>query len=149
MQGKTLSNDLQWTLLHMVRTLDTSLISRITGVGYRTIQRLLMDYRKKGTVDCERQLRRGRRSLSGAHVQVCFRCYLAVLGTQKQCSVCKDFFNFVPISFSMSWRCSWVSGLVQMLVSPQYGGHFINQDLHWRRWVLHASGGCWSLIFTL
>jgi len=149
MQGKTLSNNLRWTLLHMVRTLDTSSISQITGVGYRTIQQLLMDYCKKGTVDREWQLRCGRRSLSGAHVQVFFRCYLAVSGTQKRCSVCKDFFDFILISFSMSWRCSWVNGLVQMLVSPQYGGHFVNQDLHWRRWVLCASGGCWSLIFTI
>jgi len=78
-------------------TLDTSSISQITGVGYRTIQRLLMDYHKKGTVDREWQLCHGRRSLSGAHVQVCFRCYLAVSG-----SVCKDFFDFIPISFSMS-----------------------------------------------
>jgi len=97
MQRKTLYNDLRWILLHMVRTLDTSSISQITGVGYRTIQRLLMDYHKKGTVDREWQLCHGRRSLSGAHVQVCFRCYLAVSG-----SVCKDFFDFIPISFSMS-----------------------------------------------
>ena len=45
----------------------------------------------------------GRSSLGlGGHVQVCFRCHLATLGTQKQCSVGKDLFDFVLISFLMS-----------------------------------------------
>ncbi|KAJ7087781.1 hypothetical protein C8R44DRAFT_27169 [Mycena epipterygia] len=48
-RGRPLSQDLRWSLLKMARTHDINTISRLTGVGKRTVERLMSDYRKYGT----------------------------------------------------------------------------------------------------
>jgi hypothetical protein len=48
-RGRPLSQDLRWSLLKMARVHDIKTISNLTGVGKRTVERLMSDYRKYGT----------------------------------------------------------------------------------------------------
>ncbi|KAJ7643280.1 hypothetical protein B0H17DRAFT_834714, partial [Mycena rosella] len=49
-RGKPLSNDLRGVILNMALSLDVPGICKYTGCKTRTVQRVLEDYRKKGTV---------------------------------------------------------------------------------------------------
>lgn len=62
-RGKPLSDDLRGAILNMALTLDIPTICRYSGCKKRTVERVLEDYRKKGTVMREhlRQETRGRK----------------------------------------------------------------------------------------
>ncbi|KAJ7601842.1 Homeodomain-like protein [Mycena rosella] len=49
-RGKPLSDDLRGAILNMARNFDLHEICHHTGCKKRTVQRVLEDYRKKGTV---------------------------------------------------------------------------------------------------
>ncbi|KAJ6558815.1 Homeodomain-like protein [Mycena vulgaris] len=71
-RGRPLSQDLRWSLLKMARTHDIATISKLTGVGKRTIERLMSDYRKYGTAarwGPGRSLRGQKRKLSTQNVE--------------------------------------------------------------------------------
>ncbi|KAJ7246392.1 hypothetical protein C8J57DRAFT_1724803 [Mycena rebaudengoi] len=61
--GKALSDDLRGTILNMALNLDIPTICRYTGCKTRTVERILEDYRKRGTVMQEhlQQEMRGRK----------------------------------------------------------------------------------------
>ncbi|KAJ6503537.1 Homeodomain-like protein [Mycena sanguinolenta] len=66
-RGKPLSDDLRGVLLNMAMHYDIDNIAKMTRVGRRTIERLLSDYREKGTVFREhmyQELRGRKRSLT-------------------------------------------------------------------------------------
>ncbi|KAJ7450497.1 Homeodomain-like protein [Mycena galericulata] len=76
-RGKPLSDDLRGVLLNMAMHHDVDTIADLTGVGHRTIERLLSDYRKKGTVVREhmyQELRGRKRCLTGRDTK--FLCAL-------------------------------------------------------------------------
>jgi len=73
-RGKALSDDLRDVLLHMAQSLDVNTITKYTGCKRRTIERILSDFRKMGSV-ARRHLRKGslqgrRRTMKGQDVQV-------------------------------------------------------------------------------
>lgn len=74
-RGKPLSDDLRGAILNMARYLDVEAIKNYTGCARRTIERILADYRRRGTVMREhvhQTIRGNRRSLTGADVRVCY-----------------------------------------------------------------------------
>ncbi|KAJ7139631.1 hypothetical protein C8R44DRAFT_727656 [Mycena epipterygia] len=74
-RGRPLSQDLRWSLLKMARTHDINTISRLTGVGKRTVERLMSDYRKYGTAarwGPLRSLKGRKRKLSTRNVEISF-----------------------------------------------------------------------------
>ncbi|KAJ7241044.1 Homeodomain-like protein [Mycena haematopus] len=76
-RGKPLSDDLRGALINMAMHHDIANIAKLTGVGHRTIERLLSEYRKKGTVAREhmyRELRGRKRSLTNKDTK--FLCAL-------------------------------------------------------------------------
>jgi hypothetical protein len=72
-RGRPLSQDLRWSLLKMARVHDIRTISKLTGVGKRTVERLMSDYRKYGTAarwGPGRSLRGQKRKLTARNVEV-------------------------------------------------------------------------------
>ncbi|KAJ7301733.1 hypothetical protein DFH08DRAFT_640366, partial [Mycena albidolilacea] len=66
-RGKSLSDDLRGAILNMARTLDVYAICHYTGCKKRTVEGILEDYRKKGTVMREHlklEMRGAKRSMS-------------------------------------------------------------------------------------
>jgi predicted transcriptional regulator len=73
-RGKALSDDLQGAILNMARTLDVHSICSYTNCKKRTVERVLEDYRKKGTVMREHlrlEMRGAKRSMSPGDIRVC------------------------------------------------------------------------------
>lgn len=71
-RGRRLSDDLRWSILKMARSQDIPSISKLTGVGKRTVERLMSDYRRYGTVARRQKISlKGKRKLSTSNVQVC------------------------------------------------------------------------------
>ena len=73
-RGRALSDDSRWIILHMSATLDIENIVHHTGIPRRTIERILTEFRNRGTVNRLRlptELRGGARMLTMEHVQAC------------------------------------------------------------------------------
>jgi predicted transcriptional regulator len=73
-RGKALSDDLRGAILNMARTLDVHSICSYTNCKKRTVERVLEDYRKKGTVMREHlrlEMRGAKRSMSPGDIRVC------------------------------------------------------------------------------
>ncbi|KAJ7735283.1 hypothetical protein DFH07DRAFT_780074 [Mycena maculata] len=71
-RGKSMSDDLRGAILNMARTLDIHQICHYTGCKTRTVQRILEDYRKKGSVMREHlrlEMRGAKRSMSGGDIR--------------------------------------------------------------------------------
>jgi transposase len=63
-QGKAISDDLREVLLHMAQFLDLTSIAHYTGCKRCTMERILSDYRRNGTVKQKAKIRlQGRRRL--------------------------------------------------------------------------------------
>ncbi|KAJ7133200.1 hypothetical protein C8R44DRAFT_730396 [Mycena epipterygia] len=88
-RGRPLSQDLRWSLLKMARSHDIATISKLTGVGKRTVERLMSDYRKYGTAarwGPGRSLRGQKRKISTRNVEA----YTNVL----QCQFLRGYIRF-------------------------------------------------------
>jgi hypothetical protein len=73
--GRALSDNLRGAILNMARTLDVHSIVEYTGCKRRTVEWILSDYRKKGTVlrkHLAKELRGVKRSLRPSDVKVCY-----------------------------------------------------------------------------
>ncbi|KAJ7145426.1 Homeodomain-like protein [Mycena crocata] len=71
-RGKVLSDDLRGAVTNMARSLDVYQICHYTGCKKRTVQRVLADYRTKGTVMREHlrmEMRGAKRSMSLADIR--------------------------------------------------------------------------------
>ncbi|KAJ7163771.1 hypothetical protein C8R46DRAFT_1101532 [Mycena filopes] len=71
-RGKALSDDLRGVLLNMARSMDIPAICRQTGCKRRTVERVMEDYRKKGTVMREHlrlEMRGAKRSMATADIR--------------------------------------------------------------------------------
>ena len=76
--GCALSDNLCGAILNMARTLDVHSIVEYTGCKCRTVEWILLDYRKKGTVLCKhlaKELRGVKRSLRPSYVKVCYNIH--------------------------------------------------------------------------
>jgi predicted DNA-binding transcriptional regulator len=74
-RGKAMSDDLRGVLLNMARTMDISEICRHTGCKKRTVERVMEDYCKKGTVMREHlrlEMRGAKRSMTTGDIRVHF-----------------------------------------------------------------------------
>ncbi|KAK7054183.1 hypothetical protein R3P38DRAFT_1486142 [Favolaschia claudopus] len=71
-RGKSLSDDLRGAIFNMALTLDVPQICRYTGCKTRTVQRVLQDYRRKGTVmreHLQQEMRGAKRAMTCGDVQ--------------------------------------------------------------------------------
>ncbi|KAJ6456076.1 Homeodomain-like protein [Mycena sanguinolenta] len=71
-RGKVMSDDLRGAILNMARTLDIANICHYTGCKTRTVQRILEDYRMKGTVMREHlklEMRGAKRGMSSSDIR--------------------------------------------------------------------------------
>jgi 5S rRNA maturation endonuclease (ribonuclease M5) len=72
-RGKPLSDDLRGVIINMGMSLDLKNILRLTGLRRRTVERIFMDYRNKGTVLREhmyQELRGRKHSLTSRDTKV-------------------------------------------------------------------------------
>jgi len=67
--GNRLSDDARWIIVNLAMHFDIKTIVSYSGCKQRTIERIIADYRKRGTVDHEPSvLQGGRRALRPADV---------------------------------------------------------------------------------
>jgi hypothetical protein len=100
-RGRTLSDDLRDVLLHMAQSLDINTITKYTSCKRRTIERIISDFSKMGSV-ARRHLRKGslqgrRRAMKGQDVQVSLLPF-ALFIFSFMCSVC----SFCEASFAIA-----------------------------------------------
>ena len=128
-RGKALSDDLRDVLLHMAQCLDINTITCYTGCKRRTIERILSDYRKRGSVARQHlrkdTLRGNRRAMKDQDVQVSLHSSTLVhfLMPQILCSFYEGLFVTAQMLILTKCRSCWrhVEGLA--LGRLQSGGH--------------------------
>ena len=134
-RGKALSDDLRDVLLHMAQSLDISAITYYTGCKRRTIQQILSDYRKRGSVARQHlrkdTLRGHRRAMKGQDIRVSHHSstLFHFLMPGILCSFYKALFVTAQMLISTKCRSCWsrVGGLI--LGRPQYGGRSLGAVL--------------------
>jgi hypothetical protein len=103
-RGKAMSDDLRGVLLNMARTMGIDEICHKTGCKKRTVERVMEDYRKKGTVMREHlrlEMRGAKRSMTAGDVNVC-----PTLHTPHRAT---EFCSFLPVSFDTALMYIWTS----------------------------------------
>jgi len=133
-RGKALSDDLRDVLLHMAQSLDINTITHYTGCKRRTVERILSDFRRTGSVSRQHlrldPLQGRRRAVKDQDVQVSL--YSLVFNSFSHTfisSFCKALFTIALMSTLMKCRSCWRHVGALMLARLLSGGLSLEVDL--------------------